>query len=482
MSTTSSQNTIDECSQRALYVASDYVLLNVGWLLFTVVRYASLTSAFTAQYSFADHITSTPVVLGQVLIPLMTLILYWISGYYNYVFFKSRLDELVNTASVTAVSVIITFFAVLFNDGVPERLRNLEMMAIMWALMFTPVYIGRLCITIRAAARIHRREIAYNTLIVGTGRAAVTLANKLMRAHRGNGFRVVGFVETNQARNVRPDIDNYPVYSMDNLQEVLTEHDITRLVVVPHNGGMRHTGELINSLLQYGCSLFVTPDLYSLIVARPRIGDIAGEPLVDITSGTTTPFTLNCKRLADITISALTLVFLSPLYLALAIAVKRDSKGPVLYRQERIGYRKKPFYIYKFRSMYTDAEASGPALSSLNDPRITRIGHFLRKYRLDELPQFYNVLRGDMSLVGPRPEREYYIQRIVARAPYYTLMHRVRPGITSWGMVKYGYAVSVDQMIERLHYDLIYLENVSLIVDLKILFYTVNTVITGRGL
>jgi lipopolysaccharide/colanic/teichoic acid biosynthesis glycosyltransferase len=165
----------------------------------------------------------------------------------------------------------------------------------------------------------------------------------------------------------------------------------------------------------------------------------------------------------------------------IALLIKRDSKGPVIYKQERIGYHSKPFFIYKFRTMRTDAEQAGPMLSSRNDARITGIGRVLRKYRIDELPQFWNVLKGDMSLVGPRPEREYFIRQIMPCAPQYTLIHQVRPGITSWGMVKFGYASSLQEMVERVRYDLIYLANVSLTVDVKILIYTIKTVIKGRG-
>ncbi len=165
----------------------------------------------------------------------------------------------------------------------------------------------------------------------------------------------------------------------------------------------------------------------------------------------------------------------------MAIIIKRQSPGPVIYRQTRIGRHKRPFNILKFRSMRVDAETNGPSLSTVDDPRVTPVGRFMRKYRIDELPQFWNVLRGDMSLVGPRPEREFYIRRILERAPYYSLIHQVRPGITSWGMVKYGYASSVEQMIERMKYDLLYIENLSFGVDIKIIFYTFNTVITGKG-
>jgi exopolysaccharide biosynthesis polyprenyl glycosylphosphotransferase len=239
---------------------------------------------------------------------------------------------------------------------------------------------------------------------------------------------------------------------------------------------------LVNSLLPLDCPIYISPDLYQLLTSKVRISNVVGEPLVDISRSQMSASTRNLKRVSDVVLSFITLLLISPLLLVIAILVKCDSRGPVFYRQERIGYHKKPFYIYKFRSMKVDAEAGGPALSTLNDERIARLGRVLRKYRLDELPNFWNVLRGDMSIVGPRPEREYYIKQILAKAPYYTLIHQVRPGITSWGMVKYGYASDVDGMIERLKYDLLYIENVSMLVDLKILFYTVQIVVTGKGI
>ena len=254
------------------------------------------------------------------------------------------------------------------------------------------------------------------------------------------------------------------------------------LIVIPHREGIRQTGQLINTLFPLDRTILIPADLYSIIAARPCMFTVTGEPLIDISHSQASKMTLNLKRTADVLVSATALLLLLPLFVLLALAVRIDSRGCVFYRQQRIGYHKKPFYIYKFRTMRADAEASGPALSTLEDPRVTRVGHFLRKYRLDELPQFWNVLRGDMSLVGPRPEREYYIRQIVARAPYYSLLHQVRPGITSWGMVKYGYASNVDQMLERLRYDLLYIDNVSMAVDLKILFFTIHTVLTGKGI
>lgn len=269
---------------------------------------------------------------------------------------------------------------------------------------------------------------------------------------------------------------------MSELNGLVNAGQVSRVILLPEPEGLKHTATLIGKLLPLEIGIYLTPDLQSLLVSRPRFDDVVGEPLVDITKPNMTPLTSNCKRTADVVVSALALIILSPIFLLLAIAIKCDSRGSILYRQERIGYHKKPFMILKFRSMRCDAEASGPELTTVDDPRVTRLGKVMRKYRLDELPQFLNVLRGEMSLVGPRPEREHYIRQILERAPYYSLVHQVRPGITSWGMVKYGYASNVDEMVERLRYDLIYLENVSLPVDMKILFHTISTVLTGKGL
>ncbi len=213
-----------------------------------------------------------------------------------------------------------------------------------------------------------------------------------------------------------------------------------------------------------------------------HLKDIYGEPFVDLTSPAISESAKNIKRLSDILVSSLILMVFSPVYLCLALMVKINSKGPVIYSQERIGLKQKPFKIYKFRTMVVDAEKDGPQLAEKDDPRITTVGSFLRKYRLDELPQFWNVLKGEMSLVGPRPERQYYIEKIMQEAPYYALVYQVRPGITSWGMVKYGYATNVRQMIERTRYDLLYMSNMSLFVDLKILIYTIKIVFSGRGI
>ena len=296
-----------------------------------------------------------------------------------------------------------------------------------------------------------------------------------------SGLKIIGCIDTDNL--IKDNIfAGLPVFRGDSLQEECRRLNARALIVLPSPKGLARTAEIITELYPLDRPLFVTSDIHSLISVRPRISSVVNEPVVDITNAKISPAAVNCKRVADIVLSSIALIVLSPVFAAVAIAVKRDSKGPVFYRQTRIGYHKKPFTIYKFRTMIADAEPNGPVLARENDSRVTRVGHFMRKYRIDELPQFWNVLKGDMSLVGPRPEREFYVRQIMKRHPAYSLIHQVRPGITSWGMVKYGYASDVDQMLERLEYDLLYIENVSLAVDIKIMFYTVSTILTGKGL
>lgn len=469
---------IGERRQRINYVVTDYVSTNVAWLLFNVSRY--YVGNETGFVSLEAFLTSSMVVFGQIIFPIMMSGIYYLSGYYNQVFMKSRLQEVITTVSTAFIGTIVIFFTALVNDIMPQRAFTYEQILMLFTSLFVVVYICRFSITSIATHKIHHREWSFNTLIVGVSNNAEQLERRLREMRKSMGFNVIGYVDTCEDSFHRE--LNLPVYGLSDLREVCDREGVKNLIVIPHRHGIKATMSLVNSLLPLDMPIYISPDLYQLLTTNVRMSNIVGEPLIDISRTEMSQCTLNIKRMSDILVSALALLFLSPLLVIIAVLIKCSSRGPVIYKQQRIGFHKKPFNIYKFRSMTVDAEATGPALSTLNDPRITRIGRFMRKYRIDEFPQFWNVLRGDMSLVGPRPEREYYIKQIMARAPYYTLVHQVRPGITSWGMVKYGYASDVDGMVARLKYDLLYIENVSLLVDLKILFYTVQTVFTGKGI
>lgn len=463
--------------QRFKYVASDYVMSAAAFIVFNIYRYFAFHIEVYGVSLF-QYLSSPKLILEECLIPVVLLGLYWLSGYYNKPFDRSRLQEFVTTLFSAIISTLMIFIALLINDTVSEHYLNYKILATLFLLMLLFTYTSRYAITQTAINRFSARRWCINTVIIGNSKAARLSAYSLARSDSRLGYNIMAFVNIPGERQVN---DGQRVLDFDELGEFCRRTKADQLLLVPEIRDDKRVLSLLDRLFHLGIPIKIAPDTLSFVTSGIRLQDIYGEPFVDLSSPACSESSKNVKRLLDVVISAMVLTVFSPLYLLIAILVKRSSPGPVIYSQERIGYRQKPFMIYKFRSMRVDAETEGPKLSSEADSRVTPWGRTMRKYRLDELPQFWNVLKGDMSLVGPRPEREFFIRQIVERAPYYTLLQQVHPGITGWGMVKYGYASTIEQMIERLRFDLIYISNMSTLVDLKILIYTVKTVVTGRG-
>lgn len=453
---------------RWIYIVCDLIMTFIGVVLFYIIRYFNIPKGVDNRPLDNWLLHDRNILWGLCIFPVMMLCFYAISGYYNDTRAKSRLDDIRNSLTVGVIGMLVIYFITLINDYLPGRLHNYELIGILWMCLSFPVLAGRLIITYLQRRRLKAEDGCYRAVIIGSPQRAASLRRRLKPRSGISRFRIVD--------EISPDIPN------DEMRDIIISSEADSILIAPHPSGVQATIDLITQLYPLGQSIYITPDLYQLITSRSRVSDVVGEPLIDITNAHVSPSTTNLKRLGDIFGSSLALLILSPVYLILAIAVKLDSPGSIFYKQERIGYHKKPFKIIKFRTMQENAEPDGPALTTDDDPRITRVGKFLRKYRLDELPQFWNVLCGEMSLVGPRPERRHYVDLIVERVPHYSLIHQVRPGITSWGMVKYGYAKNIDEMVERLYYDLLYIENVSFGVDIKIIFHTLSTVISGKGI
>lgn len=472
---------ISEKRQRFKYVIADFVATNLAMLTFNAVRYHLLSATNKGFVSLTDYLLSPAVLSGQILFPVVMLGIYWLSGYYNNVFVKSRTDEILTTLATSFAGALLIFFVVLVNDMSDDRALDYTLFVMLSGLLFLWVYIPRWMITSNTSRLVRNGLWGFDTLVVGAGDEAADFGHR-ESVIRSMGMRVRGYVRVD-GEPVSASLVNDTVIEFDRLREAVGTMNIARLVMMQRPEGSSATLGLINRLFTIEKPVYVSPDSQQLIMSPSRTRNVAGDPLIDITRSDMPQSVLNIKRVSDVVVSMVTLILISPLLLCVAAAVKLDSPGPAFYRQRRIGYHKRPFDIIKFRTMCTDAEADGcPALSMGDgDQRITRVGRFLRKYRIDELPQFWNVVRGEMSIVGPRPEREYFIKRIIEQAPHYVLLHQIRPGITSWGMVRYGYAVSVEQMVERLRYDMLYLENVSFSVDMKIILHTINTVLKGKG-
>lgn len=465
--------------QRIKYVVGDFVMSSLAWFCYNIVRYQMGT--VVGYSSLSTYLTSKMVLLGQIFFPLLMMVSYGLSGYYNNVCRKSRIQELFTTLTSSGINTLIIFFIALINDVIGVRGSDYEMILILWALLFSFVYTVRAIITNIASNQIKSRKWTFPTLIIGSGSAAITFANKLNAMRQSSGYDIKGFVNIPGENPVKG--NPLPCYELDELKDVCQSEDIWELIVVPTRDDTHQTMNAINKLFGLGLPIMISPERFNMLQSQVRISDIYGEPLVNISGSSLSDGGKNIKRAIDIVVSIIALIVLLPVYAIVACIIKRTSPGPIFYLQQRIGLHNKPFNIIKFRSMVQNAEAAGrPQLSSDDDPRITPFGRFMRKYRIDELPQFWNVLKGDMAIVGPRPERKYYIDLITQRVPAYALLHQVRPGITSMGMVKYGYAKNIDEMVERVKYDLMYLDNMSLLNDLKILIYTIKIVFTGRGM
>lgn len=465
--------------QLAKYLIADLISASLAWGCFYIYRKLFIESRI---YGPVPVELGTRFYMGLIFIPIFWLVLYYASGYYREVFRKSRLAELWFTIRISFIGVMILFFGLLLDDVIPDYSTYYSSFVSLYLFQFILTFIPRLIITTHTTRQIHLRQLGFNTLIIGGNEKAVEIIDEIEQQKHGTGNKFVGFVSVKNG-------NGYPLAErmehlgyIDQIKDIIQQYKIQEVIIALEYTEHSSIERILNLLIDSNVIIKTIPGMYEIFTGKVKMSAIFGTPLVEVSHHLMPAWQQNFKNFIDIILSILALVILSPLFLILIIGVRISSKGPIFYKQERIGKNGKPFTIYKFRSMYVDAESDGPELSSKNDSRVTRFGRFMRKSRLDEIPNFYNVLRGDMSLVGPRPERPYFIEKIVERAPQYTQLLKVKPGITSWGQVKYGYAENVDQMIKRMKYDLLYLENMSLYVDFKILIYTLNTILKGTGI
>ncbi len=465
--------------QVAKYFTFDLIAAVVSWVAFYIYR-----KEFIEPQRFGIDIPlefTSRFFLGLLVIPLFWVTIYYITGFYKNIFRRSRLIELGQTFVTSLTGVVVIFFALILDDFISSYKNYYQLFFTLLALQFGFTYIFRLILTTRTIHRIHNRQLGFNTLIIGSNKKAVQLYESMMAQQRPAGNRFIGFVSI---KNNNGDLLSKYIPRLGDIgsiDEILKTREIEEVIIAVETIEHQKLNEILTVVENRQITIWGIPDLYDFLSGTVKINTIYSSPLIKISNGLMPGWQENVKRVFDLVFSLVAMVVFSPVFIAIALIIKTTSKGNIFFKQERVGKFGKPFIIYKFRSMISDAEEAGPALSSKEDERITKIGKFLRKTHLDEIPQFYNVVIGDMSIVGPRPERRFYIDQITQLAPHYTHLHKLRPGITSWGQVKYGYASNVDEMLERLPYDMIYLKNISLYIDFKILIYTLMICFKGNG-
>ena len=466
-------------SDRFVTWCADALSINAAFMLFYAFRVRSGVVGFHIEPEF--------------FLPMAALWVYWSGlfffyGLYRQWYDRSRLDEMISVIRATLIGILLLFFLIVLDDLATNAPATSRMLILAyWFILGSMVSVGRL--TLRM---VQRRLLLAGigvrpTVIVGWSRRAFELCDMIQK-YPALGYRLVGFVAARgpnhrTRRSRRRKYNDLPILGdIEDLPKILDKKMVKEILVGLDSRQHEQLLAILRSCDGRDVGIKIMADLYDIVTGQARVHSIFGVSLLEVQPQIMAPWEEAAKRSLDVVVASLVLLAGLPIWILVVLCIKLDSKGNVFYRQERVGRNGRVFRIMKFRSMKSDAEKqSGPVWAGKNDPRVTRVGKLLRRMHLDEVPQFWNVLIGDMSLVGPRPERPYFVEKLSREIPLYKRRLRFRPGITGWAQVKHKYDESIDDVKTKVKYDLFYIENASWRFDLKILLNTLYVMIMRRG-
>ena len=455
-----------------LYLFADLIVAVFTWVIFYYLR---------TQFYGNDFKIPPGFYIGLIMYVTGWICLHFIAGTYTALYQKSRVIEFFKTILITFIGCFfLLFFFILKNP----KTNNYDYYAEFYLLLFPITFfstLSRMIFLSQTKKQLRAKKVFFNSLLIGSGERAKKFYKDFQNTNDYSGFIITDYINIGSTANSIPTtkIDHHN--SIENISKIISTKNIEEIIIAVDNNDRAIITQIMHKLSNQNVNIKITPDKLDILSGALQNSNVMGIPLIDVHFGQMPLWQQNIKRLTDITISIIGGLIILPVLLFTILRIKVSSKGPVFFSQERIGFKGIPFTMYKLRSMIVDAEKDGPMLSSDNDERITEWGKTMRKWRLDELPQLWNILIGNMSLVGPRPERNFYINKLIQLNPEYKYLFKVKPGLTGWGMVKFGYASTPEEMIERMHYDLIYVENITLSLDFKIMLHTIRIILSGTG-